>query len=194
MPPSSTVVLFSVYGRVATVVVTTGALATVIVTVSVSLRVPPLPVLPRSLVTILRLAAPVKLVVGLKLRPARAALMLPMVPVNIIVASAVPSPALKVRPAMPDSVVTPLVLTSWTCTEFVAASRSLIEMRLLFADENTSATFLAVVCVAGTPLTGPSLTAATAIVRLEVLLSRMPSLTMNVTVRTDTFGAWLLSL
>ena len=49
-------------------------------TVSLSVRVPPEPVLPWSLVTIWRLAAPVKLVVGLKLSPARAALTSATVP------------------------------------------------------------------------------------------------------------------
>ena len=62
------------------------------VTVSLSVRVPPVPVLPWSLVTIWRLAAPVKLAVGLKLSPARAVLTAAIVPVNVIVASAVPSP------------------------------------------------------------------------------------------------------
>ena len=43
-------------------------------TVSLSVRVPPVPVSPWSAVTICRLAAPVKLVVGLKLSPDSAVL------------------------------------------------------------------------------------------------------------------------
>ena len=68
------------------------------VTVSLSVRVPPVPVLPWSLVTIWRLAAPEKPAVGLKLSPASAVLTAVIVPVNVIVASAVPSPTENVSP------------------------------------------------------------------------------------------------
>ena len=84
-------------------------------TVSLSVRVPPVPVLPWSLVTICRLAAPVKLVVGLKLNPDRAVLTAANDPVNVIVASAVPSPTENESPVRVDRVVAPFVLTSWTC-------------------------------------------------------------------------------
>ena len=42
--------------------------------------------------------------------------MLAIVPVKVIVASAVPSPVVNVRPAMPDSVMVPFVPVSVTCT------------------------------------------------------------------------------
>ena len=97
-------------------------------TLSVSVKVPPLPVLPRSLVTICRFAAPLKLSVGAKLRPSKAALMLAIVPVKVIVESDVPSPALKVRPVVPFRVTAPLVAVKVTCTELEPASTSLIEI------------------------------------------------------------------
>ena len=155
---------FSVKARLATVAVTIGRTAlTLMVTVSVSVRVPPVPVAPRSLLTICRLAAPVKLVVGLKLSPFRAVLTAEMVPVNVIVASAVPSPTENdsAPGIVPNNVVAPLVLTSWTWT--VVASTSLIEIRLLLPVENTFGVFVVVVWAPGTELTGASLTAVTAI-------------------------------
>ena len=140
---------FSVKARLATVAVTTGRPLTLIVIVSLSVKVPPVPVLPWSLVTIWRLAVPEKAAVGLKLSPASAVLTAAIVPVNVIVASAVPSPTVKVRPVTVERVVAPLVLTSWACTAAAAASTSLIEIRLPLPVENTLAVFGGVDWVAG---------------------------------------------
>ena len=85
------------------------ASVTAIATLSVSLRGPPLPVLPRSLVTICSDADPVYAAVGAKLIPLSAALMLAIEPVKVIVAFAVPLPTLKPRPEVPASVTVPLV-------------------------------------------------------------------------------------
>ena len=111
---------------------------TVMAIVSSSVRGPPKPVLPWSLVMICRLAAPLKLGVGANDSPSSAALMLAMVPVKVIVASAVPSPVLKARPAVPLSVILPLVPFSVTLTELPPASTSLIEIRLPPPALNTS--------------------------------------------------------
>ena len=59
--------------------------------------------------------------------------------------------------------VAPLVLTSWTRMSAGEASTSAIEIRLPLPDENTLAVFWSVVWAPGTVLTGPSLTAVTAI-------------------------------
>ena len=63
--------------------------------------------------------------------PARAALMFASVPVNVIVASAVPSPVLKLSPVRPLSVSVPLVAVSVTWSEPPAASTSLMLIRLV---------------------------------------------------------------
>jgi hypothetical protein len=83
-------------------------------------------------------AAPMKVAAGMKLSPFSAALIAATVPVNVIVPSAVPSPALNVSPPMPARVMTPLVAVSTTCTGFVPAS-SVIEIALPLPAENTSA-------------------------------------------------------
>ena len=62
--------------------------------------------------------------VGAKLRPFRAVLMLASVPVKVMVASAVPSPVVKVSPAVPARVSVPLVPVSVTCTGLAPASTS----------------------------------------------------------------------
>ena len=85
---------------------------TVMFTVSVSLSAPPEPVLPRSFVLICRLAAPVKFAVGTKLSPFNAVLIAETVPVNVVVASFTPSPALKVNPLVVVSVIVPFVAAS----------------------------------------------------------------------------------
>ena len=167
---------------------------TVMATVSLSVRVPPVPVLPWSLVTICRLAAPVKLVVGLKLSPDSAVLTSANVPVNVIVASAVPSPTENVSPVKVDSVVAPLVLTSWTCIVPPAASTSVMEIRLPLPVENTLAVFMDVVWAPGTVFTGASLTAATETVLAAVLLLSVPSLTTKLIVRLPVFGVLLVLL
>ena len=53
---------------------------TVMATVSSSVKVPPVPVLPWSLVTICRLAAPTQLALGAKLSPVKAVLTAATVP------------------------------------------------------------------------------------------------------------------
>jgi hypothetical protein len=116
-----------------------------------------------------------------------------MVPVKVMVASEVPSPTLKVSPVVPDRVVVPLVLTSWTCTGLEAASASLMEMRLPLPEENTSAD-ADVDCTPGALLTGASLTAVRVMVRLAVLLLKTPSLAARVTVRVVVSGLSLLLL
>ena len=89
---------------------------TVMATESLSVRAPPEPVLPRSLVATVMLAAPLKLPVGANTRPLRAVLMLARLPVTVTVP--VPLP-LTVRPAVPARVSTPLVAVSvtWTLLE-----------------------------------------------------------------------------
>ena len=83
-------------------------------TVSVSASAPPEPVLPWSLVTICRVAAPLKSAVGEKLKPSRAALMSASVPVKVITASPTPSPVVKLRPVNWLSEIVPLVAVSVT--------------------------------------------------------------------------------
>ena len=77
---------------------TTGAFTfpTVIVTTSVSLKAPPVPVLPKSSVVTVTVAVPLKDVVGVKVDPSKAVLISAIVPVNVIVVSSVPSPTVKV--------------------------------------------------------------------------------------------------
>ncbi len=87
---------------------------TVMFTVSVSLKAPPDPVLPKSLVTIWILAAPLKLAVGVKLMPLSAALMLLIVPVITIVEFAVPLPVVKLSPVVPLKVIAPLAAVKVT--------------------------------------------------------------------------------
>ena len=82
--------------------------STVTATESVSVSVPPVPVEPRSLVVI-EIERGAGSAVGLKLRPSSAALIAACVPLKVMVASAVPSPVVNVRPAVPASVSAPLV-------------------------------------------------------------------------------------
>ncbi len=92
------------------------------------------------------------------------------VPENVMVASAVPSPVVKVRPAMPESENVPLVTA--TVTVRVPVSTSATVIRLPFATENTRAVSSVVVCAPGTVLAGASLTGDT--VRLTVAVSVTP--------------------
>src|SRR5882724_6004307 len=131
---------------------------TVMATVSVSPSAPPEPVLPRSLVVTVRLAAPLKLPVGANTRPLRAVLMLARVPVTVTVP--VPLP-LTVRPAVPASVSTPLVAASVTWTFELPASTSAMAMALPPALENVSVPSSFMAWAAGTVFTGASLTALT---------------------------------
>ena len=92
------------------------------------------------------------------------------VPRKVIVASAVPSPAVKLRPVVPASVRLPLVTLSVTWLFAPAASRSAIEIWLPLADEKTLAVSSLVLCAPGTVLTGASLTAVTVMLLLAVAL------------------------
>src|SRR5215468_5795452 len=131
---------------------------TVMVTESVSLSGPPEPVLPWSLVVMVRLAAPLKLAVGWNTRPLRAVLMLASVPVTVTVA--VPLP-LTVRPVVPAKVSTPLVAAKVTCTLELPASTSAMLMALPFAVLKVSVPSSFMVWAAGTVFTGASSTALT---------------------------------
>src|SRR6185503_14559407 len=86
------------------------------------------------------------------------------VPVNIIVASAVPSPVMNDSPAVVLSVSVPLVAVKVILTGFEPASTSATEIWLPLPLENTFAVFVRVVCAPGTVFTGPSLTAVTLMV------------------------------
>ena len=145
-------------------------------TVSVSVSVPPVPVLPRSLDTIWSVAAPVKLVVGMKFIPASRRLMFAIVPVKVIVASVVPSPTENVRPVRTGRVIVPFVAVSWTWTVAPPASTSLIEMRLPLPLENVSGHVpRSVVRPTGRLLIGASLMAVTVMVTVTTLESSVPS-------------------
>ena len=101
---------------------------TLILMESVSDSAPPLPVLPRSLVLICNDAAPLKSCVGVNVRPFKALLMDVIVPLKIIDASDVPSPAEKERPAMLLKLIVPLVAVRVVRTGFAPASTSAIEI------------------------------------------------------------------
>ena len=134
---------------------------TLTVTESVSVSVPPVPTLPRSLVRIWSAAAPVKLLVGMKVAPDNRRLMSVIVPRNRIVASSVPSPTKNVRPVSTGRVTVPLVAVNVTSTVAPPASLSVIEIGLLLAAENTRLVFFGVCWAPGTAFTGASLTAVT---------------------------------
>src|SRR5882724_6423846 len=144
---------------------------TVMATVSTSVWAPPEPVLPRSLVVTVRLAAPLKLPVGANTRPLRAVLMLARLPVTVTVPVPVPE---TVRPAVPARVSTPLVAASVTWTLLLPASTSAIEMALPAALENVSVPSSFMVWATGTVLTGASLTAFTVMATVSVSPSAPP--------------------
>ena len=148
--------------------------ATLIATESVSLSAPPLPVLPRSFVTTWRPAAPLNPLVGLNDRPLRAVLIAAMVPLKVIVGSAVPSPVVKARPVVPPSVTFPLVPARVTRTEAPPASTSDTEMAFELPVEKTVAVFMFVDWAPGTALTGASLTALTLITNVGFALVSTP--------------------
>src|SRR5882724_5567837 len=157
---------------------------TVMATVSTSVWAPPEPVLPRSLVVTVRLAAPLKLPAGWNTRPLRAVLMLARVPVTVTVP--VPLP-LTVRPAVPASVSTPLVAASVTWTFEPPASISALEMALPLSLQNVSVPSSFMAWATGTVFTGASFTALTvmATVSTSVLAPPEPVLpkSLVVTVR-----------
>ena len=144
---------------------------TVTATVSVSLSAPPGPVLPRSSVEICTLALPMKPGVATKVAPASAALMSAMVPVKVMVASAVPSPVLKVSPWVPDRFSVPLVAVRVTWTGFVPASRSLTDSAVPMLDENSSMPSWSMVCAPGAMFSGASLLASSRLFRSIVTVA-----------------------
>jgi hypothetical protein len=111
---------------------------TVVVTASVSVRGPPDPVLPRSLVVTTMVAVPSKFGFGVRTRPSSAVPTADTVPRNVVVASATPSPAVKLTPPVPPSVTVPLVAVSVVWTRPVPASRSATTIPLPAAAKNTS--------------------------------------------------------
>ena len=133
---------------------------TVMATLSVSDIAPPAPLLPRSSVTMLNTAAPLKFAPGAKARPFSAALIDTRVPVKVRLA--LPSaPPVSVMPAVPPRVSTPFVTVSVTCSALLAASTSPTLIALPFAALNTSAVSSPTTCAAGTVFSGASLTAVT---------------------------------
>src|SRR5689334_23326286 len=94
------------------------------------------------------------------------------VPVNIIVASAVPSPVINARPAVVLSVIVPLVAVKVILIGFAPASESATEIWLPLPLEKTNATSSLVFCGPGTVLTGPSLTPVTLMVMVLGVGSR----------------------
>src|SRR5687767_13399059 len=83
------------------------------------------------------------------------------VPLKLIVASSVPSPAENVRPVMEPIVSVPSVIVSDTRIGLLPASTSVTEIALKVAVENTSGVFCTVEGSNGILLTGASLTAVT---------------------------------
>ena len=126
---------------------------TVMPTLSLSLRAPPVPLLPRSLVVIASDAAPLKSAVGANTSPFSAVLIALAVPVKVIVALPLAPPVI-VRPTVPASVSVPLVTVSVTCNGLPPASASATLMALPFAVLNASVASSFTVCAAGTPFTG----------------------------------------
>ena len=98
-----------------------------------------------------------------------------IVPRKVIVASAVPSPAVKVKPVSTGSVMVPLVPVSCTSTVAPPASMSLNRMGLPLALENTRLVFFGVCWAPGTWFTGASLTAVTVRVTVTAVELRVPS-------------------
>src|SRR4051794_40885407 len=113
--------------------------------------------------------------------------MLAIVPVNVMVAVPL-APAVKVRPVVLDRVAVPLVLANCTWAVLAPASTSLIEMALALPVESTLAVFTCVDWVAGTVLTGASLTAVMVMLRVAAALVAVPSLVTKDTVRVVVTG------
>src|SRR5204863_36358 len=86
---------------------------------------------PLSVVTIWIDAAPLKFEVGRKFKPFSAALMLASVPVKVIVPSAVPSPTVNDKPAVPLRVITPLAAVSVTVWLVSSTAETLVGKRVL---------------------------------------------------------------
>ncbi len=107
----------------ATVGVSLAALMVILI-LSESVSVPPVPVFPKSLVVMVSTAVPLKFAVGLNVSVANAALISVCVPRNTKLPSAVPSPVINAKPATPASVNVPLVTESVTSKSLLPASRS----------------------------------------------------------------------
>ena len=108
-------------------------------------KAPPLPELPRSLRLMSSVPLPLKFDVGMKLSPASAALMSASVPVNVIVASVAPSPAVNVRPVVEPRVSVPFVAVSESSRSLVPESMSAMLIALLLPLLKTSVTSSSVV-------------------------------------------------
>ena len=100
--------------------------------------------------------------------------MLATLPVKVITASAVPSPLLKVKPVVPESVIAPLLAVSVTSTGLAAMSRSAMLIGLPLPLENTRLVSSLVLCGAGMLLTGASLTALTVMFTVSLSESAPP--------------------
>ena len=109
-------------------------------------------------------------------------------PVKVILPSAVPSPVMKLSPVVWLSDIVPLAggqrYLHWAVTGVDVADRDRLPAPAL----KTSGGVFAGGCGPGTILTGASLTAATVISRVCVLLLAVPSLTRNEAVRVAVFG------
>ena len=108
----------------------------IIETIDVTLFSPPAPEAPRSLLTIVRLARPLKLAAGLNCKPLRAELISAVAPEKVIMALAAPGPMLKLSPVVFTIVIVPLVTDKVTCKELASISETVIE--LPFAAEKMS--------------------------------------------------------
>ena len=107
--------------------------------------------------------------------PSSAVLIAARLPVNTSVASALPSPVVNDRPAVPASVSVPWVALSVTCIVSAPASTSPMLIACPFAVESTSGVFTAVTCRPGRWFTGASLTAVSVITVLDVAPTRRPA-------------------
>ncbi|MCY1271194.1 hypothetical protein D9M68_247840 [compost metagenome] len=95
-------------------------------------------------------------------------------PWKVMLRSPTPSPELKDSPVTPFKVIRPLVAVSVTSTAPEPASTSLMLIRLPLPLLNTRVSSWSTVALAGTLLTGASLTAATARVRVVASASLLP--------------------
>ena len=132
-------------------------------TTSVSDCAPPDPALPWSFVVKLMLAEPLKFDVGVKVKPFKAALMLAAIPVKTIVELFEPLPVVNVNPVVWLKDIKPFVDVKVTCRALELESTSLIDIWLLLAAENVRTLSSLTDAVAGTWLTGASLTELTVI-------------------------------
>jgi hypothetical protein len=112
--------------------------------------------------------------------PSSAALMSPALPLNTIVVSPLPSPLLKLRPAMVASVSVPSLALSVNCSGDAAVSMSATLIARPLALDSTSVVFSGVTCRPGSWLTGASLTAPTLLLTLAaaVLKALLPPTTV----------------